>query len=114
MNDDCTTTGLQCIRRFQANLTFYPRETQERVFGLIKSCERQALIKERLAEIWRVDYPRLPVSSAAKAIETALAVLARSQHRIRLGAISAESERRLLRLPADCPRSWRQLLEYLS
>jgi hypothetical protein len=111
--NDCTATGMACISRFQTNLGFYPRETQERVFGLIKSCERQALIRERLAEIWRVDYPRLPVSTAAKSIVDDLERLSRSQHRIRLGAIS-ESERRLLRLPDDCPKSWRQLLEYLS
>lgn len=108
-----TATGMACIRRFQTNLTFYPRETQERVFDAIKEAERQALIRERLAEIWRVDYPRLPISTAAKAIESALAVLARSQHRIRLGAIS-EAERRLLRLPADCPRSWRRIMGYLE
>ena len=98
--NDCTATGMACISRFQTNLGFYPRETQERVFGLIKSCERQALIRERLAEIWRVDYPRLPVTGVAKAIADALEVLARSQHRIRLGAIS-DSESRLLRLPDD-------------
>jgi hypothetical protein len=111
--NNVTATGMQCIRRFQASMAYYPRETLERVFSLIKSAERAALIKERLAEIWATDYPRLPVSTAAKAIADALEVLSRSQHRIRLGAIS-ESERRLLRLPDDCPRSWRQLLEYLS
>lgn len=111
--NNVTATGLQCIRRFSANLTFYPSEVREKIFTAIKAAERAALIKERLAEIWRVDYPRLPISTAAKAIADALEVLARSQHRIRLGAIS-EAERRLLRLPADAPRSWRQLLEYLS
>ena len=104
---------MACIRRFQANLTFYPRETQERIFQHIKAAERQALIAGWLAEIWRVDYPRLPVSTAAKAIQDALAVLARSQHRIRLGTLS-EAERRLLRLPDDCPRSWRRILGYLE
>jgi hypothetical protein len=109
----CTATGMACIRRFQTNLAFYPSATQERVFDAIKAAERQALIRERLAEIWRVDYPRLPGSTAAKAIADALERLSRSQHRSRLGAIS-EPERRLLRLPDDCPKSWRQLLEYLS
>ena len=111
--NDCTATGKQCLDRFRANIGFYPRETQERVFWAIQASERQALIRERLAEIWRVDYPRLPISTAAKMIADDLERLSRSQHRIRLGAIS-ESERRLLRLPADCPRSWRRILGYLE
>lgn len=111
--NDCTATGKQCLDRFRANLTFYPREVSERIFQHIKAAERQALIRERLAEIWRTDYPRLPISTAAKAIADALAALARSQHRIRLGSIS-EAERRLLRLPDDCPRSWRRIMGYLE
>jgi hypothetical protein len=111
--NDCTATGMACIRRFEAHIGFYPTETQERVFDAIKAAERAALIRERLAEIWRVDYPRLPISTAAKAIADALERLSRSQHRIRLGAIS-ESEIRLLRLPDDCPRSWRRIMGYLE
>lgn len=111
--NNVTATGMQVFRRFGANMAYYPRETQERVFDAIKAAERAALIRERLAEIWATDYPSSPISTAAKAIESALAVLARSQHRIRLGAIS-EAERRLLRLPDDCPKSWRRILGYLE
>ena len=111
--NNCTATGYQCADRFRRNLEFYPPDTQERVFAIIKMAERNSLLATRLTEIRALDYPDMAPSAVAKAIERDLVRLKRAEHRKALGALS-DAEKRLQALPDDMPRSASSILKFLQ
>ena len=110
---EATATGIQCADRFRRNLEFYPSDTQERVFAIIKMAERNSLLATRLAEIRALDYPDMAPSAVAKGIEAALVRLERATRRRTMGALS-DAEKRLQAMPDDMPKSWGSLLKFIE
>ncbi|MCB1918454.1 MAG: hypothetical protein KDJ28_00575 [Candidatus Competibacteraceae bacterium] len=110
-----TATGVQCVQDFASAVRLLPVQDVEAVCSVIKSRHERQRTISRLGVIWRLDYPDLARTTAAKAIEDDLAQLPRRRARMnRFSASLTDAEKRLLALPESMPKGWRAIADYLE